>query len=316
MTRSRRLRSTVFLGLTACTAIAALAAGVPVDDPPLAKWSDAVWSSAIRGDESSLFELLGKLPDGADESAAVDRLRDNVSLQKTNYDRATENRTTERSEALAEMREHVEAGALEEALRSAIQYQDLSDDFDNVFTDQEVMDIVRWAKGRLPEIERASEWLTAQELLYMLRTLYEDTDQSDQYALYDKKLDAVNRRLSLLAFYAPAYLHELRERQVEAKGDEPLGPYMPASDDWRERIDGAGSRTLKGALRLAAHEHIETEDHGGWRVLMQGGFEALSMLATTPGLERTFPSLGRPEAHRGLALRDRSRGRDAPQRAA
>ncbi|MHC4909549.1 MAG: hypothetical protein ACYTF9_07525, partial [Planctomycetota bacterium] len=145
MTRSRRLRSTVLTGLVACPAIAAIAFAVPIDDePPLARWSNAVWASAVRGDEGSLIELLSDLPNDEKSSAAVARLRDNVSLQTTNRTRASADRSSAREEALAEMRTHVEAEDLDEAIRSAIRYQDLSDDFDSVFEEKDVSDILEW----------------------------------------------------------------------------------------------------------------------------------------------------------------------------
>ncbi|MHC5004985.1 MAG: S41 family peptidase, partial [Planctomycetota bacterium] len=267
--------------------------------PPasLSEWSAEVWNSARRGDQESLSTLLKKVPAAEQEDQFIARFRSALRQHETSRDSAESSRVESRDEALAEMSEHVEAAELAKALRSAIQVQDLYDDFDDVFKHREVHEIVAWAKTRLPMAEQANDWLEAQELLFLLRTLYEDTDQTERYTRYAKELDGVNRRVSLLAEYAPARLHELRAEAALRNGDEALGPFNPATAvDWREKVEAIDHKMLKQAMRIAARDHIETSGQAGWRMLMEGGLEALVILASTPGLDDSFPSLGRPEA--------------------
>ena len=136
-----------------------------------------------------------------------------------------------------------------EALRSAIQVQDLSDSFDQALENDEILQTIAWAKGEVPLAEAKNDWLYAQELLFLLRTMYEDTDRKMQYQQYDKELDRVNRRVSMLAQYAPRRLHELRADAALRNGEEPIGEFNEATAvDWRERVEGVDHRTLKGAM--------------------------------------------------------------------
>lgn len=289
-----------FLGLvlTLSAAVTLRAADTPIADAPVTqsvtqKWADNVWASAMRRDADTLAQEFKAVPAQALETESGVRFRDSYALHLANSEKAREKRDEARDKSVKELRDHLAANDLPKALRSAVAVQTLSDDLETAFADADVMKIIDWAKLQIPKVEAELDWLQAQELLFYLRTLYEDTGHVQDYKSYREQLDDVNRRVSLLAQYAPHKLHELRAQRALRLGDKPLGPYKPnPGNDWRTRTDTVRSDMLKAALKTAATEHIESK---GWKPLLKGGLEELRLLATTASLDETFPNLGDKE---------------------
>ena len=73
-----------------------------------------------------------------------------------------------------------------------------------------------------------------QEILIRLRTLYEESGNAVALRGYDEKLDEVNKRIGLLAQYAPHGFWALRE--AYAKRFDPTKPFPEFNeafaDDW------------------------------------------------------------------------------------
>jgi carboxyl-terminal processing protease len=248
----------------------------------LREWSRAVWDSANQGDLGALEDYLSKIPEPPDNEQAR-RLRAALDQHNDNLQTALANRTEARAEARQRMNEQLAAGEISKALTAAVEVQTLSDDLKAILDDPEIAAVVARAKAQIPPARREGDWLYAYELLYRLNVLYEHSDE------FQEELDRVNQRLALLTHYAPRRLHELRQRQAERFGEEPLGDFNAAlTEDWKERVDGINHRMVKRALETAAEHHIEAE---GWRPLLRGGLEGLRTVATTPTLAETFPSL-------------------------
>ncbi len=257
-------------------------------------WSAQIWQSALDGNNEALLKQLSSIPDQGISQETRNRYEASLQLHQNNLKQAEADQLAARDEAVEKMREHVEADELAEALRQAVTLQtalkSMGQEFDQAFENEEVTKIVAWAEDELPRIEKQRDWLQAQELLFYLRTLYEDTTRTQEYTSHNDKLEIVNRRVALLARYAPERLHELRIERAEREGEDPPGEYVPRpGSDWQEQLEGIHHRTLKEAMRIASREHIEVE---GWRPLLEGGLEAMELLATTPALEETFPKLG------------------------
>lgn len=293
---TRRLNRTGLSLLLAIVAVALLAPTLSQTearaqerglDDSVQQWSSRVWQSALEGDSGALKRFFASIP--ADAQGNAKRFRETYSLHLENTTKATETREAARAEAEAELREHVESGNLSESLLAAVKIQTLSENLDDVFADAVVKQVIARAERELPEVEASLDWLYAQEILFRLRTLYEDTSETELYERYKERLDAINRRVSLLARYVPERLHELRSLAAQRAGEEPLGEFNPALvEDWRERQEGVDERMLRFALNTAAREHIE---QAGWKPLITGGLEALLLLATTPALGETFPAI-------------------------
>ncbi|UCD75362.1 MAG: PDZ domain-containing protein [Phycisphaerales bacterium] len=286
-----------FLLVAAFAAIPALSVQSGQDSAAVGtarQWARQVWQAAVNGDREALEKRMDEVPrTGVSEGSAAAFLHSR-ELHLSHRDRAEADRQAARQEAVDKMHEHLEARELSQALRQAVTMQTLGEDFDAAFDDPDVMRIVAWARQQLPQVERERDWLHAREILYRLRTLYEDTSRTDEYTRFDQELERVNRRVALLARYAPHRLWELRVKQAEREGEEISGEYVPRpGGDWREQLEGIDHTMLKAAMREAARNHIEAE---GWRPLLEGGLEAMHLLATTTALRETFPDLGDAQA--------------------
>lgn len=274
-----------------------LAAGTPGNGEagPFAsarQWSDHVWQSAMGADRESLERCFRSIPEDAAVQEAGARFRESFELYLSNADKARHERDEAREKAKVELRQHIDGNELSKALRAAVTVQTLSDDLEAAFDNPDILEVIRWAQEKIPTVEADLDWLLAQELLYFVRTLFEDTSRFEDYQKYDKQLNAVNRRVSLIAQYAPHRLHELRARRALRMGDKPLGEFKPLNADWRGRNKDVRVDMLRQALKTAAFEHIEG---CGWRPLIRGGLEELRLLATTASLDETFPKLADPD---------------------
>jgi carboxyl-terminal processing protease len=252
-------------------------------------WSSRIWQLAMAGDKGALSESLRSVPDDPAAADTVRAVRQSVDLHLANVNKASERKQADVEKALADLHDAVEKDELSKALRAAITVQTLSDRLDDAFENAEIRGLIAEAETELALAEKELDWLEAQELLYFLRTLHEDTKRFTEYQRFDEHLEAVNRRVSLLAQYAPRRLHELRAERAKRLGDPPLAEFRwSPSMDWKEKVEGIRRDMLKVAMRTAATEHIESQ---GWRPLIEGGLEELRILATTTSLDEAFPNL-------------------------
>lgn len=284
------------LMLVSSLSLSAASQQVPATDTvALAKqWADDVWLAARNGDVRTLTERFRALPPETAEFQGASRFQESLALHMANEARALAKRDEARAKAAEELSTHLAANDLTKALRAAVTTQTLSDNMEAAFDNPDVQKVIAWAQRRIPEVEAELDWLSARELLYFLRTLYEDTNRFEEFQKYRDQLDAVNRRVSLLAQYAPHRLHELRAKRAERLGEKPLGEYKPnPSNDWTKRVQGIDVSMLRAALKTAAMYHIESQ---GWRPLLKGGLEELRLLATTASLDETFPKLADQQA--------------------
>jgi carboxyl-terminal processing protease len=253
----------------------------------LQRWSEEVWESALRGDAAAVERQFQRVP--GDEMSVAARFRASLESYRTNIDQARVSQAESRERAQRELHAHLDGGDLSQALRSAVEIQTLSEDFDAAFDNPEVAAVIELAVSEIPQVKESGDWLRAQELLFRLRTLYDDTTRHEEYRRYDEQLEQVNHRVALLARYVPAKLHELRNRAAERLGEEPVEFNLGNAVDWRDRLNDIEPRMLSEAMRKAATEHIEGQ---GWRPLLEGGLEAMRIFGTTTMLADTFPRIG------------------------
>ncbi len=290
--RTRRARTTLAL----CGVLAAGAVSMTVLSNPAStgnsveEWSRSVWETALKGDGSALRRQLDNAPIGRDVHAHADHFRETLKTHNQNLSQADQDRQEARDAAYEKMVGLLEEGDVSGALRKAVEVQTLSDRLEDAFNDEKIQGLIETAQKELPRVKAGDEWLLAQELLFRIRTLYDDTELQDEYRAFDHELRLVNQRVALLSRYAPRKLHEMRNESLKRRGEEPLGPFNEAAATrWDERVEGINFPMLRESLRVAAREHIEGD---GWRPLLEGGLETLKLLATTSQLEEQFPSLG------------------------
>ena len=253
-------------------------------------WKSGVWEAAKTGDTEGLAQRLQAIPRSADPDGASE-LQQLVEAWESHLIRAEGDRTDDRAEAFTEMNDLLAEAKLVEALNSAVKIQTLSDDWAQLLADEKIVELLRLSEEELVEAQNEGDWLLAQDLLYRLRTLHEDTGEADLYKRYDNELDAVNRRISLLAQYAQRTLHDLRRQEMERYAPETEFPeYNEAfADEWKERLTDINDRMLKRALIMTARDHIAG---AGWKPLLEGGLEALRIFVTTKALTENFTDLG------------------------
>ena len=308
------------VGLAALALALIAAPAVAQDERPLSvvEWGQQVWRTAVTGDTDGFKQVLPRV-EQVDGGPAIDQLRDGVGQYFTNLEAARETRHEQRDTARGKLETELasRADALQRyselpetslddraeamrnaekaltlALRHAVEYQTLSDDMTAALQSHAVRSVIDETITAIPHAEQQRDWLHAQELLFRLRTLYDDTDERAMYAKHDAHMKVINRRISMIAQYAPKHLHELRARQAARLDDPPLGEFNPVGiDDWQTRLTGVDHNMLRRALHQTAVDHIESSGNDGWRPLLHGGVNALRLFATTTALEESFPRL-------------------------
>ncbi len=284
MTKLNRLNIGRTLIAAACflAVITTSASAQQVATRSITDWSRLVWDSARQGDSAALHSYLREVPDGVDNEQA-NLLRSTIKRHNDNLTEALATRDEARAEARGKLAEHMAANEISQALSEAVMVQTLSDDLPAAVHDADISKVIAQARRDLPGAKASGDWLLVRDLLYRLNILYEHT------AEYQDELDKVNRRVMLLAQYAPRMLYDLRARAAKRMGQEDLAEYNPAvAEDWRQRIDGVKVSMVRLALSKAAMDHIESK---GWRPLLIGGLEHLRLFATTSDLAETFPEL-------------------------
>lgn len=158
--------------------------------------------------------------------------------------------------------------------------------------------LLKTAVTSVEKYEQSEQWIKA------LR-LYSDLGAIEQAnPLWKEKLKQVTRRIRLLALYTPAELRASQE--AESKDREEIEAILkpataPATKpttretadtfqiDWNETLRGVKMDMLTDALvDTLSNYYRETT----YRDLLTGGLKGMQILATTRGLEKTFPNLG------------------------
>lgn len=279
-------------GVAAAAGAASPQKAAPPSASAVAAWSDGVWKAARAGDTATLDNLLSNPPAGigADEIRRFNELfgqrREHASMDVKNLEKLV-------ADTRAEVRKALDEGDLSKALTSAATLKFLCTEWKCELEKKDIAEAISRAEAEAAKAVAAEDWLLAQEMLFRLRGMYEDTGEEKQYRRWDEQLDQVNRRIGLLAEYAPRQLHALRAKAAERlKSKDPLPPFNDAfADEWKEQIRGVTPDMLKAGLRKLAGEHI---DNAGWKPLLASGLGALDLMATTSALSENFPGLKDP----------------------
>jgi carboxyl-terminal processing protease len=266
------------------------ATAVPAEVPAeVSTWSDAVWQAAKTGDESRLESSLAAVP-ATRALTQAERLKSGVAERDAHRAETLAERAKQRGEAEKEIADALAKDEISKALTAVVKYQTLSDRWNDALERDDVRALIALAEAANAKALETDDLLLAQEILFRLRTLNEENPDATVFDRYDDALDEVNRRIALIAQYAPQRLHGLRAAQATRLApDKPFPAWNPAfAEDWKEQLRGITKPMLSSALKTAANEHISS---GGWRPLILGGLEALDTLASTRLLDETFPTL-------------------------
>jgi carboxyl-terminal processing protease len=257
------------------------------------QWSTRVWSEASNGNWDAVNSLLKEVPKGEEDTLVA--FREQLSDFISHRDEQIEDTIASREEALKEMNANVAEGNIVKAMQSVVKAQTLSDNFDDIMLQEDVQKVLLRAQEEIEIQLEEGNILTAQTMLFYLRTFYEDTSRRDLHDVWSDKLEQVNLQVSLLRQYAPKHLHSLFvERAIVLGDDEPEEFNPQASDNWIERVDGIDKNMLVRAIDLATGEHMNDVS---WTELISGGLEALRTLQAVPAISETFTNITNEEAN-------------------
>jgi carboxyl-terminal processing protease len=247
----------------------------------LDEWSRLVWMNASAGNKDIVFKLLGALPKDAPSPSVVD-LRKAVDERDMHIASREETRIARTAELREEIAGHIEKGEFDDALANAVEMQDLSGDKHAFVREPTIADLIGRAENAARVAEANNEWLRAQSLYFRLSLLYENTKR------YDAELKRLAQRLTFLRLYAPKLLHDMRDAERARDGKDPLPPYNPVGDDWRDRLKGIDRMMVLRALNRAEQANV---DGVGLGEMVVSGLRAVENLASTEKLAGVFPSL-------------------------
>ena len=269
------------------------------EENDVARWSDRIWNAAKSGDLQAVERALQEVPDSADPADSK-RLRDFISSRTKHVDEGTKTRDDDRAKALEALKAEVGKNEITKALTEAVKLQTLSDDWTAALALPEIRDLIAKSEVAREDAAKAGDWLVAQEILFRLRTLHDETGDAASFRRYDALLDEVNKRITLLAQYAPRELWRLRKAYADrVDPSKPFPEFNEAfADDWKESLEGISKGMLTSAMMTAADYHISA---GGWDPLVKGGLDAVRVVATTEALKENFPGLA-DEAKRQLLV--------------
>lgn len=266
--------------------VAVAEVAVPDD---LAAWRAGIWEAALDGDDETVSTYLTDLPRGADP-AFVTNLQEALAARDSHAAATDEDRAEGRQAAAKKIEDALAGNDLTKALTAAVELQTLSDDWNAVLDEPGIIELIRVSEAAEARARAESDWLFVQEILFRLRTLHEDTDRKAEHAEYERRLDEVNRRIGLLARYAPRALHDLRGRQMaRLEPETEFPPFNEAfAEDWKVPLEGITERMVRSSMLIGATQHISA---CGWKPLLDGGLEALEIFASTDQLSENFPGL-------------------------
>ena len=263
---------------------------VPSD---LDRWKTEIWGAAMSGDEASMEAYLDAIPSTADEDRAAS-LKAFLDARDSHAAATVEDRAEGRIEAREKIAAALEEKNLTDALTAAVELQTLSDDWNAVLDDADIVSLIQLANEAEVAARESGDWLFVQEILFRLRTLHDETERLEVHDDLDRRLDEVNRRIGLLARYAPRALHGLRERQfTRLEPDKDFPEFNEAfAEDWKVPLEGISERMVRNAMTIGATQHIS---NCGWQPLLDGGLEALEIFSSTDQLSENFEGIGEPE---------------------
>ncbi len=286
---------------------------------PLAAWSQEVWDAAKSDDLARVNSLLESVPAGQSEAAAA--LRSSVERRRLHEIESETARQKELAKRTADLATAMAAGDVNRAMVQAVNIKFLLPSIEwRAWLDSATgVEVEAAATAAIAQAREQGDLLLAQEVLFRQKALHDGADTKEFKAL-DMQLDELNRRVLLIAEFAPRELYRMRKlararMEALAKAE---GTPIPAEDEempefnelfaneWKERVAGITPRLVLLGLRQAASEHVT---NAGWKPLLQGGLASVESLLDTPQLVENFPGLADPA--KVQALRSVVEGRKA-----
>lgn len=274
-----------------------VAAGVAVAAPvslESRQWADGIWTAAREGDHTTLQQLLAAPPTKGIDVDSLDDFKIDVQMweqHELDDDTFAEDRLRQAGD---EMFAAQATGDLMESLRLLIEVQTLSEVLDAPLESPEVKSLLEHAEQQAMAWKDEGKIFFAHQALYLLRGVYEDTSNWDDWSRLTEEYESLSDRLKLLRRYRFEEYHQRMSDYREARGDEFNAEYSPLLiDRWREVVRDIDRAHVVRALRTADAEHVESQ---GLKPMLKGGLESLRLLAEIDSFSETFPGLADEQA--------------------
>jgi carboxyl-terminal processing protease len=214
-------------------------------------------------------------------------------------------RNKQYEKAVEDVKKLQKAGKLDYAPDAAARAFLLTSDKKNFRNEKWVDELIKTAVTRAEDYEKKESWLKALRLYSDLGSL------EPAQPVWKERLKTVTRRVRLLALYTPSYLKKLQESESKdreeadaiLKGPTTQPTTKPVADDadfktdWHDMLRGVRMDLLWEALVDAQRYYYRDTSY---KDMALGGLNGLRVLATTKGLEKTFPKLGDEEKRKAF----------------
>jgi carboxyl-terminal processing protease len=207
-------------------------------------------------------------------------------------------RDKEFSKDVADIHKLLDHGMRDYAIDEAKEAYLVAPDKNEFRSEKWVDDLVNSAATDARQAEASEQWLKA------LRIYTDLTSLDPATPLWKQKLKTVTRRIRLLMVYSPDEFKTVVDAEIDARksADKLLNPTTQPSAaadedtadsgdfklDWHDTVRGISFDMLLDSLAYAEHDYYRDVQ---MKTLLEGGVNALQTLATTKGLEKTFPGL-------------------------
>lgn len=291
MMMRRSLRSLVLVTASIVAGTGAPLASASAPSSVLSTWANGVWDRALKREGVESLKQLQSPPPDVD---ALGGFRGEVERYTNNVKAADARRDERVAIVRARMAEAAAKNDLLEGLKNAIELYTLIPDKQSVLQDDAVEALEATALSKAKDHESAGRWLEAQGLFARLHLLHETE------GTYKQDIKRIGTRIAMMRVYVPEKLHEARNRQRVAEGDEPLPPYNAMGDQWQTRLAGIDDRMVMQAVWNASQNHVERTP---LRAMIEGGLKNVKVLATTTDVAAAFPGLGDDAKRRAFVER-------------
>ncbi|HEV2296706.1 MAG TPA: S41 family peptidase [Tepidisphaeraceae bacterium] len=268
-------------------------------------------NSVLQGKFAQTNDLLGQAAATTRDPLVVQMAAWINQFEKQRSDFAAE-RQKSYDKAVADVQKLLDNELASYAIDAAARAYLLAEDKVKFRNEKWVDELIRSTMQMAQAADANEQWLRSLRLYADLGSIEPANPE------WKEKLKLATRRLRLIALYNPTELKklqdiELKDREAADKLLKPEAATQPATQpvaaddfedsfriDWREMLRGIEMGMLRDALIDARTNYYRPVDY---RSLVTGGLKGLQTIATTRGLEQTFPALA-DEPRRSKFLAD------------
>lgn len=310
MTRFSRRNCTVLsLVLLSLCSIARADSPAPQQVASVEQLKSEAFKALRGGDFDKSHELLTQAARISDDPV-LSQMADWTSRYEAQRVEFASARQKQYEEAVAKVQLLLDNGKDDYAIDEATRAYGLAENKDDFHNEVWVQTLMRKTAAIADQFEAQDQWLKALRVYSDLGSIEPANPQ------WKEKLKTATRRIRLLALYAPDELKAIQETEIKERAavDALLNPAtqpatQPVADaeeennefriDWHESL-----RDVTWDMLLDALVHARTDYYRdiSYKDLMIGGLNGLRALATTKGLEASFPTLADDDKRKAFLL--------------